>query len=207
MRNNKAVVYTSSYDRGLQFLLTIWPEVKKEVPEAELHIYYGWQLFERFYKDNPERMAWMNEMNKMMEYDGITHHGRVPQKEIIKEMEKYGIWAYPTPFYEISCITAMKSQICGCVPVCTNFAALETTVQYGAKVDGDIYDPEVLEKFKQELITMLKDEKKQEEIRKEILPKFKTELNNLKKSIKNEEQIKSSTSSKKNRRNNKYYTT
>ena len=64
----------------------------------------------------------------------------------------------------------MKSQICGCVPVCTNFAALETTVQYGAKVDGDIYDPEVLEKFKQELITMLKDEKKQEEIRKEMMP-------------------------------------
>ena len=170
MRNNKAVIYTSSYDRGLEHLLRIWPDVKKEVPEAELHIYYGWSLFERFYKDNPERMAWMAEMNKMMEYDGVTHHGRVPQKQVIEEMEKCGVWSYPTHFYEISCITSMKAQIAGCVPVVTNYAALETTVQFGTKVDGDIYDPDILEKFKQELISMLKDDKRQEEIRKEMVP-------------------------------------
>lgn len=170
MRNNKAVFYGSSYDRGLSHLLEIWPDVKAAVPEAELHIYYGWTLFERFYKDNPERMAWKIEMDKMMEYDGITHHGRVPQKQIMEEMEKCGVWAYPTHFYEISCINGMKAQMAGCIPVCTNYAALETTVQYGTKIDGDIYDPEVLEKFKQELIVMLKDDAKQEEIRKEMVP-------------------------------------
>lgn len=170
MRNNKWVIWQSSYDRGLSHLLEIWDDVVKEVPDAQLHIFYGWTLFERFYKDNPERMAWKAEMDRMMDKPSIVHHGRVPQKEMQSWIERCGIWAFPCHFYEISCISAMRSQIGGAIPVCTDFAALESTVQYGVKVSGDIYDPEVLEKFKQELIAMLKDENKQEEIRKEMIP-------------------------------------
>ena len=169
MRNNKRVIYTSSYDRGLEHLLKIWPDVVSEVPDAELHIYYGWALFERFYANNPERMAWKDKMNKMMEHKGITHFGRVSQDEIMKRMQEAGIWAYPTHFYEISCITAMKAQIAGCVPVCTDYAALDTTVQYGVKISGDIYDPKVLETFKSELIAMLENPEKQESIREKMM--------------------------------------
>lgn len=165
----KRVIYTSSYDRGLEHLLKIWGDVIKEVPDAELHIFYGWDLFVRFYKDNPERMAWKAKMDKMMEQTGITDHGRVSQPEILKEMEKCGIWAYPCHFGEISCISGMKSQISGCVPVVMNYAALETTVQHGIKVDGDIFDPETREAFKNELVSLLKDPKRQEEIRKPMV--------------------------------------
>jgi len=165
MNKPTKVIYTSSYDRGLEHLLKIWPGVKKAVPEAELDVYYGWTLFKRFYGDNPERMAWMNKMNKMMEADGINHMGRVSQDEIHKVMATAGVWAYPTHFGEISCITAMKAQMLGCVPVVIEYAALETTVQHGVKVQGDIYDKEVREKFRDELIALLKDPKRQEEIR------------------------------------------
>jgi len=34
------VVYTSSPDRGLHHLLRIWPRVKQQAPDAELHVYY-----------------------------------------------------------------------------------------------------------------------------------------------------------------------
>lgn len=170
MKNNPLkVIYTSSYDRGLEHLLKVWGDVKAAVPEAELHIYYGWDLFERFYRDNPERMAWKNKMDKLMTQDGTMHHGRVSQPEILKEMAKCGIWAYPTHFGEISCISAMKAQAMGCIPVVTNYAALETTVQHGIKVDGDIFDPETREAFKQALIDMLKDPERQEEIRKPMV--------------------------------------
>lgn len=170
MRNNKTVVYGSSYDRGLEHLLKIWPEIKKEVPEAELKVFYGWVLFDRVYGNNAERQAWKEKINEMMKADGIMHLGRISHEACVKEMETAGIWAYPTHFGEISCITAMRAQACGAVPVVINYAALEETVQYGVKIDGDIYESETLEAFKQELIKLLKDEERQEKIRKEMMP-------------------------------------
>ena len=155
MRNLKRVIYTSSYDRGLEHLLKMWPDVKKEVSEAELHIFYGWQLFDRFYQNNPSSMQWKNKMLEMMKYEGVTEHGRISQNKLVKEYEKSGIWAYPTHFGEINCISAIKAQAYGCEPVVVNYAALQETVQFGRKVEGDIYDDETQEKFKKELINAL----------------------------------------------------
>ncbi len=163
------IITTSSYDRSLEHLLKIWPDIKKEVPDAELHIFYGWQIFETFYKNNPERMAWKQRVDDLMTQDGITHHGRVSQKEMIEEIEKCGIWAYPTHFGEINCISAMKAQCFGAIPVVINYAALQTTVQYGIKVEGDIYEPEIREEYKKQLIALLKDEKRQKEIREPMM--------------------------------------
>lgn len=170
MNNPKRVIYTSSYDRGLEHLLKIWPKVKEAVPEAELHVFYGWQLFDKFYRDNPSSMAWKKKIEEGLAHDGVTHHGRVSQDVIHDVMAQCGIWAYPTHFGEISCITAMKAQALGCVPVVVNYAALETTVQHGIKVDGDIYDEETQEEFTKELIALLQDPKRQEKIRKKMVP-------------------------------------
>lgn len=158
-------IYSSSYDRGLEHLLKIWPDVVKEVPEAQLHIFYGWKLFNRFYGNNPERMAWRDKMDKMMTAKGITHHGRVSQPEIEKWYKKCGIFAYPSHFYEINCISAFKSELWGAVPITIDYAALKETVQFGEKVKGDIYDPDVLEEYKKVLIDYLKHPEKQEKIR------------------------------------------
>ena len=140
----------------------MWPDVKKAVPDAELHIFYGWDLFVRFYQNNPASMAWKKKMDKLMEQEGITHHGRVPQAEMRGWIEKCGIWAYPTHFGEISCISAMKAQAWGAMPVVINYAALQTTVKWGIKVEGDIYDPEVQENFKKALIDGLTSEQQDE---------------------------------------------
>jgi glycosyltransferase involved in cell wall biosynthesis len=160
----------------LEHLLKIWPDVKKAVPKAELHIFYGWKLFERFYKDNPGSMAWKQKMDKMMEADGITHHGRVLQPELEIWYKKCGLWTYPTHFGEISCISAMKAQAWGAVPVVVNYAALETTVQHGIKIDGDIYEKDTREGYKRELIKILKDHDRQKKIRKKMMPWAKKEF-------------------------------
>ena len=157
MRNNKRIIYTSSYDRGLQHLLEMWGDIRKEVPDAELHVFYGWQLFDRFYKDNPSSMMWRNKMAEMMTQEGVTDHGRVTQPELSTEYMKSGIFAYPTHFGEISCISAIKAQAYGCEPVVVNYAALKETVQHGRKVEGDIYDKETKDAFKKELVDALKN--------------------------------------------------
>jgi len=168
--NQRWMIWSSSYDRGIENLLTMWPDVLAEVPEAQLHIFYGWKLFKRFYGDNPERMGWMDRINKLMKQEGITHHDRVSQPELEKWYKKCGIWAYPTDFYEINCISAIKAQVFGAVPVTMNYAALKETVQYGVKIDGDIYDKETKEEYKRMLIASLKDTEWQEEQRKLMIP-------------------------------------
>lgn len=169
MRDPHKCCYTSSYDRGLEHLLAIWPEVKKAVPDATLEIAYGWKLFDQFYSNNPSSMKWKERMLEMMKYDGITDHDRLPQAEVKKLMEKCGLWTYSTHFGEINCITGLKAQAFGAIPVVINYAALETTVQYGIKINGDIYDPEVKETFKNQLIWALQNPKWQAEVRKPMM--------------------------------------
>jgi glycosyltransferase involved in cell wall biosynthesis len=71
----------------------------------------------------------------LLDQPGVTVHGRIGHEELAELMKTSNIWAYPTEFTEISCITAMKMQAAGAVPVCTTVAALDETVQYGHKFD------------------------------------------------------------------------
>lgn len=169
-RIKHSMAYGSSYDRGLEHILKMWPAIREEVPDATLRIFYGWDLFFKGYKDNPERMAWMEKMNQLMTQDGITHLGRISHQAVQEEFEKSELWIYPTHFGEISCITAMKAQAYGAVPCVIDYAALKETVQFGVKVKGDIYDPETKELYKNSLIALLKDQEYQEKVRTEMIP-------------------------------------
>lgn len=150
-------IWTSSYDRGLQHLLEIWKSVKQAVPKAELRVFYGWKLFDKFYTNNPERMKWKKKMEEQMKELGVFHGGRVTQGEIEKEYKKAGLWVYPTDFYEINCISAIKAQAFGAVPVTMNYAALKETVQHGIKIVGDIWDSETKKIYTDVLIKALNE--------------------------------------------------
>ncbi len=164
-RDPHKLVYTSSYDRGLVYLLNMWPVIKKEVPEAHLEIFYGWNLYDVVHANNPARARWKAQMQDLMKQDGITDHGRVGHTELNKEVATAGIWAYPSSFEEISCISAMRAQALGAIPVVTDYAALKETVQHGSKVKVDITTSEGQVAYQKELIAMLKDPKLQEQIR------------------------------------------
>ncbi len=152
--------YQSSYDRGLEILLAMWPAIKEKYPDAELWICYGWETFDSAFKDNPERQAWKKKFEQKMNQPGIRHLGRLG-KEKLKEMrDQCGIWAYPTFFQEINCIGALEAQESGCVPVTMDSFALSETVQSGIKVKGDIYDPDVKAEYLKQLLDMMGDEER-----------------------------------------------
>ena len=149
------IFWGSSYDRGLQNLLTMWPEIRKAEPLAELHICYGWNLFDKVYEHLPHMKKWRKEMELMMTQPGITDHGRVGKKELYEIVAECGVWAYPTEFQEIDYITGRYSQAVGTYPVVSDFAALQTTVQYGVKVpmkdgklDYNAYQTAIIEAIK-----------------------------------------------------------
>lgn len=156
MRHHK-LCYLSSPDRGLDVLLDMWPKIKSKYPDAELHIAYGWKVFDMIFTNNPERKAWKAMIIEKMQAPGIVDHGRLGKSELQKLRQSCGIWTYPTWFNEINCITALETQADGCVPVVTNVFALKETVGSGVKVDGDIYEEETQKKYLEALFRIMDD--------------------------------------------------
>lgn len=160
MRNPKKVIYASSADRGLDTLLKIWPDVIKEVPDAELVWAYGWNVFDEFHRKNPAKMKWKWQVIKDMHNNNVKALGRLSHEELAKEMKTCGVWAYPTEFPEIFCITATKAQMAGLHPVTSGYAALQEVIHpdYRSESIEDInLKPEELERFTKRLIKALKN--------------------------------------------------
>lgn len=159
-KRKNSVGYFSAYYRGLECLLGMWETIREAVPDATLDVYYGWESWvglqgeDDFYHRMEKRFSELADK-------GVTVHGRVSHKELAKAMKEIQVWAYPTEFPEIHCITALKAQEAGCYPVVTNVAALNETVQCGTKIKTrKIYsDTYKQQKFAQAVIDALKEGK------------------------------------------------
>jgi glycosyltransferase involved in cell wall biosynthesis len=159
MRNHK-LLWQSSYDRGLNVLLKLWPEIIKKYPDVELHICYGWQLFDLITKSNPERQEWKTKMVELMKQKGVKDHGRIGKDELQKLRKECGILAYCSDFSEIFCISAMEASMDGCVPVTTDIGALGEFTTGRVVVKGDIYDFEVQKEYLKQLLALMGDVKR-----------------------------------------------
>jgi len=156
-RNPHKIIYSSTPNRGLENILDMWPQIKEGVPDAELHIFYGWNTFYELEKDNPVQMEWMQTMKKKMNQPDIYNHGRVGQKELAKEMLSSGFWLYPTEFPEIHCITACEMQAAGVYPMTTGFAALAETQKVGYTQIGDPKDEKWRKKYVETVVERMNE--------------------------------------------------
>ena len=133
------IIYASSYDRGLERILEGWGRVRKAVPNAELHIYYGWNTYDIYLKEGViTDDSWKKKMIGMMNQPGITEHGRIGHKELLTEYAKCGILAYPGEYTgEINCIALSKAIGCGCYPVTNDHAVLPERNTTGVVVPNE----------------------------------------------------------------------
>jgi glycosyltransferase involved in cell wall biosynthesis len=130
------VIYSSSPDRGLDVLLECWPEIRKRVPEAELHYGYA-PYYEQARQAFPHLQAFHRKIENLQKEQGSLHSfGSLGQRELAALYKQSKVWAYPsaaTPtkamFPEIHCISAVEAQAAGCIPVCADYGALKETVQ------------------------------------------------------------------------------
>jgi glycosyltransferase involved in cell wall biosynthesis len=121
------MIYMSSYDRGLKILLDNWDKIKEAVPKATLDIYYGWDSFDAGQSNNPERMAWKSEMVRLINScKGVVDHGRIGHKQIVEEIAKADIFAYPCVFPEVYCISYVKAMAGGATTVTSDYAELSS---------------------------------------------------------------------------------
>jgi glycosyltransferase involved in cell wall biosynthesis len=138
--SKQRLIYSSSPDRGLDTMLSLWPMIKGRYPEIELHVYYGWEIIDRIIEISKSRGVnaihlsefknrCIQQVNLLGGEDGgIFLHGRVNQDFLAEEMMNSLIWSFPTNFMETFCITAIEMQAAGVVPVTSDLAALSENI-------------------------------------------------------------------------------
>jgi glycosyltransferase involved in cell wall biosynthesis len=94
-------VWASSWDRGLDFLLEVWPIVREDyVKNAELHVLYGCDGSINMARQNKDKAAeekFVGWRDKAEATKGVILHGRVPAEEYDRILLKSGVLAYPIP--------------------------------------------------------------------------------------------------------------
>jgi protein O-GlcNAc transferase len=173
-RDPHLVVYGSDYNRGLRALLTSWPEVLGAVPTARLHVFYGWQGLELRSGERAGRLKAVFE--PLFAQRGVTHLGRIGHARVAAEYRQAGIWAYPCSFPETSCISAMKAQAAGAIPVVIPSGALRETVHFGFTTKDAYTDPEprpdgleLVSQWRQGLLELLSDPERQRQVRRAMV--------------------------------------
>lgn len=181
-RNPHRILWSSSYDRGLEYLLMIYEKAREFVPDLELAVCYGWNSIDKVIAagdDNSGVLArWKEKMCAEMVRLGVQDLGRLPSSMAVwTEYAKSGIWCYPTQWPEVSCQTIMEAQAFGAIPIYTPHWALsenglcdEAGEPYGVRLYGDPYtDRLVRSRFVQEVARMAIDPERQESIRRPMM--------------------------------------
>lgn len=172
-RNPRRVMYASSPDRGMEYLLRIFPRAHEVVRDLELHLYYGFDNINKVVdKVGPNHWITANteRLKRLIEQPGVTNHGRTGQPELLKEWFKAGIWCHPSNFSETSCITCMDAQACGAIPLTSPIWAVSENVQHGIFIDGNLNSELVRARYVNQLILLAHDKERQQQIREVMMP-------------------------------------
>ncbi len=126
--NPYSCIYGSNYARGLELLLDVWPAVKIAYPRAQLDIYYGWEHWGLLTASKEAALR-----DKIARYGsiGVKEHGKVGHQELNEAFAKASFWTYPCIYDETFCITGLRAQYAGAIPVIITSAALNETVRHG----------------------------------------------------------------------------
>jgi glycosyltransferase involved in cell wall biosynthesis len=153
------VLYSSSPDRGLDRTLLVMDKVVQEVPEAKLHVFYGF--------DNMRKMGATAEADRLermiKERPYVVMHGNLPKKELYEHMSDAQVWLYPTNFLETFCITALEMLAHGVYPVVRNYGALPNTLAsaynrgHAKIIDNFAETDEELDVFARETVNAIKE--------------------------------------------------
>jgi glycosyltransferase involved in cell wall biosynthesis len=144
-RDPKRIIYSSSPDRGLVQAINAFQLAQQQDPELKLDIFYGFTPY--YYgmaaKNEYGHIVTQGRVRHLLEFaeevrdvvdktPGARFAGRVSCTQMSKEMAAAGVWLYPAPFTEISCMAAMEAQAAGMAVVASDVAALKETIDWSS---------------------------------------------------------------------------
>lgn len=144
------VVYCSSPDRGLHWLLQCWPDIKAAVPEAHLRIFYHWSHdalcevtqesltpqggpYHPHVVELGQRCRYIKDAIPKLKRLGVEWVGSVSRERMAKELSEASVMAYPcdtVAFSEGFSVSILEAHASYTMPVITDADCL-----------GSIYDP------------------------------------------------------------------
>lgn len=164
------LIYASSYDRGLAYMLKWgWPKIKKACPDAYLHVYYGWEAFDKLQPKNEETQLYKKIVVELLGQNGVKEIGRIPQEQLLQEKAKATIHYYIGDFQEIDCISVRESACLGTIPIVSKEAHVFTEKKYCICIEGDPHKKETHERGADKIIEILRKPKVAEKLRKELI--------------------------------------
>lgn len=146
------LIFCSVPDRGLVQLQKAWRSILREVPGASLVITGDYTLWGAA---NPlshnYRMIFAREPR-------VEYLGNIPRRELVRHQLQAQVLAFPCIYEELFCISVAECQVAGAFPVTSTKGALETTNEWGVKLDGDPETQPWIGAFVDEVVKILKTE-------------------------------------------------
>lgn len=135
------IIHISRPERAMPPLLAMWPELKRRVPHAELHLCRYASMYDG---EGSQVKAMVESYDREIArvqaaVGGIVVLGQLAKPDLYRAVASAEVMWYPgvVDFAETSCIAAIESQACGTPFVGSYKGALPETVPHGVLIDGD----------------------------------------------------------------------
>lgn len=171
-KTKNKLIFCSVPDRGLAYMLPLFHDIKRKVPDATLTITSDYRLWGSAFALNENyRVQWLG-------HQGVQFLGAIPRSQLVKEQLSADIMAYPCSYQELFCIAAAECQIAGAYPVTSNAGALKTT-NMGTVIPFHPDAPMFGEQFVTSIVDLLQCPEKlkqaQDEVRQKAKERFSIE--------------------------------
>lgn len=146
------LIYCSVPNRGLIHLARLFPQIKQQVPDAELVVTSDYSLWglEPGNEEHKRALAGM---------PGVSFLGKVNRPTLVQCQKSAKVMAYSCTYHEGFCLAALECIAAGAVPVTTDDFALKTTVaDSGILIPGRPGEPAYDEQFAQTVVRLLQDD-------------------------------------------------
>ena len=123
-------MWASSPDRGLHWLLELFPRLKVAVPDVTLDVLYLYNAaLEKLRGEVANRYRYMNAALEKLRGKGVRFHGSVSRARVADAFCSSRVLAYPChpdgEFTEGFSCTTLEAAVAGCLPVIVGADALQ----------------------------------------------------------------------------------
>lgn len=149
-------IFTSNPLRSLDWLVDQWVEIRKLVPNAELHVFSGPASYGNWGQSVADRMNISIQYAKAHRDSGIFVHDPVSKAELINEIQKSRVMLYRGDVAETFCLSVAEAMELGVPCVTMDLGSMQERIT--SKVNG--YVLKVEKDFVEKAVELLSDDQK-----------------------------------------------
>lgn len=157
-------IYSSFANRGLLYLLQMWPKIIQKLPDATLFVHCD---LENTWLNSvvPEEMKMIKSLIFDLKNSGVFYKGWTSKKELASTWHTASVWFYPTTFLETFCLTALEAAISKTLAVSFPIGSLvETIGDRGVLINKNITTTDGQNESLDELFSILENQNRKNEL-------------------------------------------